>query len=139
MKTHKKTALLLAMQKVLADYRENKHRCTMDCPICKLYNASWLDCHECPMCIFNPKDDYNLACLKRRCIPVDCEDRVHNKQIKLPAVIEFYEKAIAKVETMTYAELNKAKAFQFLIDIDNEVADKYSLYMSRKKKIITKK
>lgn len=135
MKTIKKTELLPAMRKVLAEYRENKHRCTMACPLCELYNSEWDDCFRCPMSVFNAKGD-NLACLSRRCVPVDCEDKVYKGQIKLQAVQEFYEKVIAKVETMTYDELNKTTAFLFLKDIDHEVADKHDLYMSKKKKML---
>lgn len=134
MKTFKKTRLLPIMQKILAEYRENKHRCTMNCPLCSEYIDGWTDCSECPMHVFSPEET-NLNCLKRRCIPVDCEDKVYKGHIKLQAVQEFYEKAIEVVETLSYDELNKANAFRFLLDIDNEVADKYGLYMSRKKNV----
>lgn len=134
MKTIRKIELLPAMQKILADYKINRHRCTLACPLCRLYYNEWKDCKRCLMNVFNLKDN-DLSCLNRRCTPVDYEHKVYKRQIKLQAVQEFYEKAITKVETMTYAELNKVNAFLFLKDIDNEVADKYGLYLKRKKKV----
>ena len=46
---------------------------------------------------------------------------------KIPAVIEFYEEVIKVVKTMTSKQMNKDNAFNFLIDIDNNVAKKYKL------------
>jgi len=50
---------------------------------------------------------------------------------------EFYSQAIKKVEQMTEKELNAENAFMFLLDIDNEIADKHRIKISRKKKIET--
>ena len=64
-------------------------------------------------------------CTKRKCKPFSCGHNPKNS-IKYSKVIEFYEKAIEKVKSMTSKQLNKKDAFKFLIEIDNEVADKYS-------------
>jgi hypothetical protein len=73
-------------------------------------------------------DGKNLPCTCRRCIPIDCQRLKQPKyKNKLKAVVKFYQLAISKVEILTENELNQLQSFAFLIDIDNEIADKYKL------------
>jgi hypothetical protein len=65
------------------------------------------------------------SCMNRRCEPVDCsrsfeDDRWH-------AVIEFYENAIEQINSKTNDELKGELAFEFLIEIDERVANHYNL------------
>ena len=143
----KKEQLVEAMEKILLEYKEKRHdSCVKYCTLCNLYYQDFYDgsdfitvsgdhhCTNCPMFVFKTSDD--LACLDRKCEPMDCRDRfkdLANKKIKirmtkqLKAVIEFYDKALQQVWSMTEKDLNKKNAFKFLVDIDNEVGAKYNL------------
>jgi hypothetical protein len=136
--TIKKTKLLKAMQTILQEYKEKRHEaCVAKCKLCVLYYTNYHQlpdnthsCYKCPMIAFKVDDD--LACLHRRCEPVNCNFKITTLK-KLRAVIKFYEKAIEKVELMTKEQLNEENAFKFLIDIDNEIADNYKIGLRKKK------
>lgn len=131
-----KRDLLAAMQNIRNEYLNNEHCVVVyRCHLCKLYFSHW-HCDDCPMNIFNPKNKNVYSCMQRRCVPFDSHDKVYKKKEKTAAVIEFYDKAIEVVKTKTTAQLNRKNAFQFLVDIDNEVADKHGLKMPRKKEIV---
>jgi hypothetical protein len=131
---NQKVRLLSAMHKTLQEYREKKHSTNLgSCRLCWIYRRGYYSCTDCPMSVF--KDNVGqFPCMNRRCIPVNCYDGAYKKNIKLQAVQEFYEKAIPIVQEMTDEQLD-GKKFQFLLDIDDEVADKYGLYLKRKKRI----
>jgi len=124
-----KTDLLAAMKRILQEYKERKHTLKKsDCALCNLYYnvKDFKICEPCPMNIF-PNDvlDHNLVgCLDRKCRPVNCME-VEYDSPKLKAVIEFYELAILKVEDMKERKMNTKGAFDFLFDIDKEIAIKY--------------
>lgn len=126
----KKSELLEAMEAVLAQYKNNTHECNLTCSLCKLYFTLKNSCPNCPMTVFKSYKG-SLPCLYRKCEPIHCSPVNQNlselKKTKLLAVMEFYEKAIERIKLMTYEEVNKANAFKFLIDIDNEVAQKYQI------------
>jgi len=63
--------------------------------------------------------------MNRRCEPVDCNKSYIDNEYN--AVIEFYEKAIKKIEKMSNIDLKKESTFKFLIAIDDKVAEKYDL------------
>jgi hypothetical protein len=132
---NQKARLLSAMKKTLQEYKEKKHSTSLgSCRLCWIYRRGYYSCNDCPMSIF--KDNMGIfPCMNRRCIPINCYDGAYKKNIKLQAVQEFYEKAIPIVQEMTDEQLNNSNAFHFLLDIDNEVADKYGLYLKRKKRI----
>jgi hypothetical protein len=126
-----KSEIFEAMEAVLADYKNNTHKCDLTCPLCKHYFVLTLKgCPNCPMAVFRSSKG-SLPCLYRKCEPITCSPVNQNlselKKTKLKAVMEFYEKAIEIVKTMTYKEINKRNAFKFLIDIDNEVAEKHQI------------
>lgn len=124
---YKKSEVVKAMQAILAEYEQNVHQCNMDCPLCQLYYHKYPNCHRCPMNVFYSYDD-TMGCIFRRCEPMSPEDTKGIKgKNKLEAVKEFYKKAITKVRAKTVAQLNEVDAFNFLIDIDNKVAEKYKL------------
>ena len=117
----KKGELIKAMQAVLVEYENNTHKCDLTCPLCRLYfhlNRE-ISCKECLMFVFHPHA--SLSCLYRKCEPISSNEK--NNINKLEAVKEFYKKAITKVKSMSYIEMNKPNAFKFLIKIDKEVAE----------------
>jgi hypothetical protein len=83
------------------------------------------------MNIFTKDKDSLVGCLDRKCRPVNCtesnqpffEHEIH----KLFAVVKFYELAIQKIEVMGESDMNDTNAFNFLFEIDNEVAEEYGL------------
>lgn len=91
------------------------------------------------MHVFANSDTGNYGCMLRKCAPVAFSNLVQDEfcyysynnlntgKTRLAAVIEFYQKVIAAIEKMSYRELNKKDSFKFLVDIDNEVAEKYNL------------
>ncbi len=134
----KKTVLLEAMQTILQEYKDKTHWVSNErCSLCKLfYNDNEMndkkECGKCPMTTF--KININYGCMLRKCHPYDfrcykieCNFIIDEPQYQ--AVMEFYIIAIQKIRLMTYKKINKANAFKFLIDIDNEIADKYGLNM----------
>jgi hypothetical protein len=126
----KKSELLPAMKKILQEYKNVSHKKRVtSCKLCKLYYVCYGNCSICPMTVFNITGYSQFYCTNRQCRPVDCEIFYH-KGITYPEierVIKFYKKAIERVESMTEEQLNKENAFKFLIDIDKEVAEKYSI------------
>jgi len=130
MKTIKKGELLKAMQRVLAEYQNNRHYCDLTCPLCEVYYTHTKGCNQCIMKVFYSNKG-SLPCLYRKCEPIHCSPINQNlseqKKIKLQAVMEFYKKAITKVKAMTSKEINKRNAFKFLIEIDNKIAEKYHI------------
>jgi|ERR1035437_6364276 hypothetical protein len=132
MKSIKKGELVKAMQQILLEYKNTSHTTRLnECGLCKLFyiediNDIFHECASCPMNIFTGKQIY--PCKSRKCEPIDCKwESYYLGTKKLPAVIEFYEEAIKVIKTMTSRQMNKANAFKFLIDIDNNVAKKYKL------------
>ena len=87
------------------------------------------------MTVFVCDPDF-FPCMFRRCRPIDSnpnEDKYRKKE-RLQAVQEFYERMIEKVQSMSTEELQEKHAFKFLVDLDNEIADKYKLYVRKKSK-----
>ncbi len=123
------------METVLSEYKEGTHYAAIHCcSLCDLYYKMNCNCGVCPMTVFSGKDKF--PCMRRRCIPLDCGWRKEYKyKVKLKAVVEFYQQAIAKVKILTEEELNQSQSFAFLIGIDNEIADKHELYLNKKSKI----
>jgi hypothetical protein len=125
--TIKKAMLLEAMKTILQEYREERHETSgTTCKLCRLYlnldTAYRSDsCKNCPMGIFS---NNSFACQQRRCRPVDCrKDAIYGKTPKrLKRVVEFYEQAIAYIET---ADFRKKNVFKPLNQIDLMVAKKY--------------
>jgi hypothetical protein len=123
METIEKFQLLPAMKTILQEYKDLTHRASTDhCKLCELYIYNY--CLSCPMKVFGDDDYY--PCMARKCEPLSCYSSLKDEP-ELKAVIEFYEKAIKRVKSMTEEELNKKDAFDFLIKIDKEVAEKYSI------------
>ena len=123
----KKSPLIRALKQVASEYNNNSHKLsTSSCAICKEYRHDY-DCNECPMA------EAFIACGRRQCAPVECRTDSGNKFVnkkhlnKLEAVKEFYFKVIARVQRMTVAELNAPHAFDFMIVIDHNVAEKYGI------------
>jgi hypothetical protein len=133
MKKMLKAELLTAMKTILQEYEKRTHETTCtSCELCKLYQKnyrSYHTCCKCPMYIFRNFGEF--PCSGRRCKPLSvyCQNKM---PVRLKAVIEFYEKAIEKVKSMTEEELSKKNVFKFLLDIDNEIADKYELEIKEK-------
>jgi hypothetical protein len=75
------------------------------------------------MYVFDDCDGHIYPCMNRKCVPVDCYDPF--VQEYLEKVIKFYEAIIKKIAGMTAKELNAEGAFKFLVDIDNEIDNKY--------------
>ena len=130
------TKLISAMETILQEYKERNHSTFTDnCSLCHLYREFFTCNIKCPMCIFlGLGGDYTHPCMNRRCEPVNCYNSLRSIKIselntKLNAVIEFYKKAIKKIKKMTDEELERKDAFNFLIKLDNKIADKYSLKM----------
>ena len=130
-----KATLLPAMQQILREYQEKTHTAwVFDCALCKLFkkvvsepkNIDIISCTKCPMTVFKGIEPNHL-CLNRRCEPISCPVNTEEEIIKLKAVKKFYSLAIAKVKEMSNKELNADNVFNFLIDIDNEVAEKYQI------------
>jgi hypothetical protein len=125
-----KDTLLPAMQQILKEYKTKTHTAWVaDCTLCQLFKRVIdmnIECTKCPMTVFKGVEPNHL-CLNRRCAPVSCPVNTEEELIKLKAVKEFYSLAIAKVKEMSNKELNADNAFNFLIDIDNELGDKYKL------------
>jgi rubredoxin len=134
MKT-KKSDLLEAMQTVLQEYKDKTHWVSCyKCSLCILFYDDMKnedkECGKCPMTTF--KISFNFGCVQRKCHPYDFRSYNSEKNNiidyqRYQAVMEFYEKVIEKVKLMTYKEINKAGSFKFLIDIDNEIAEKYQI------------
>lgn len=149
-----KIEVLSAMRQILDEYRNEIHLTRRDtCHLCILYNPIRFshridssNCICCPMHVFANSNTGNYGCMLRKCAPVAFSDLVQDEfcyysynnlnysynnlntgKTRLAAVIEFYQKVIAAIEKMSYRELNKKDGFKFLVDIDNEVARKYSL------------
>jgi hypothetical protein len=124
-----KSDLLAAMKKILQEYENKTHNLNKkDCPLCKLYykNEDEKFCEFCPMNIFSK--DILVGCLDRKCRPVDCSHPFFEREIhKLLAVTKFYALAVQKVEIMEESDMNCTNAFNFLFEIDKEVAEEYML------------
>ncbi len=138
MKTIVKADLLIAMEKTLQEYKDKKHFINVsDCFLCHIFHEYkyWNDksglhtCQDCPMYIFKLHHIY--PCMDRRCEPIDCLGE--KSLLKLRVVKEYYKRIIAKVNEISEEDLNKENAFQFLMDIDNEIADKHKVGMRIKK------
>jgi hypothetical protein len=129
---NRKERILLAMQIILAEYREKSHYASIGyCKLCQQFytdsNGERHRCHKCPMFVFHntmKKNNDDLSCLERKCVPVSCKSDM-KMGIKLKRVIEFYEKAIERTELLTNEDLAKKGVFDFLIDIDKEVYEKH--------------
>ena len=123
----KKEILLDAMRIILQEYKAQTHINRMDkCSLCiKFRNDEIVDsCKKCPMNLFDL--DSIVPCMQRKCYPIDCKS-MNNSELdglRLKCVIQFYEQVISKIESMTNAEFLKTD-FSFLIEIDNEVYDKF--------------
>jgi hypothetical protein len=130
----KKAPLIRALKQVASEYNNNSHKLKMhSCAMCELYRSMFLEefygytCGECPMAIAFK------ACGRRQCAPVECRTRGGNKIInkehlnELEAVTEFFYKVIKRVQRMTVAELNAENAWDFMIQIDHDVAKKYGI------------
>lgn len=148
--TYKKE-VLAAMNEVLSQYLNKTHSLQYSsCPLCEKYNnlKSFRKCQGCPMNVFRNSVN-EIGCLSRKCAPVDfvrpfttkyCDKYLglqlninehhiasSNGMTRLAAVIEFYRRAIAAIENTPSKHLNFSSDFVFLINIDNEVAEKYNL------------
>lgn len=118
-KKDKKTELLEIMNIILYEYKKGIHKRQIDsCGLCKKYHNLYF-CYNCPMYIFVSKN-ISYPCMNRKCHPIDSFSL--NDEIKTKRVIEFYERVIAKIESMTINAVRKS-SFKFLIKIDNEVYD----------------
>ena len=127
MSLNRKNEILKAMRTILQEYKNDEHSTsTTDCKLCKLflYKSSPM-CSLCPMFAFVHLDNNTYCCMNRRCEPVDCNKSYIDNEYN--AVIEFYEKAIKKIEKMSNIDLKKESTFKFLIAIDDKVAEKYDL------------
>jgi hypothetical protein len=127
-----KGKLLSAMKMILREYKKNEHEAAVTrCKLCLLYNRyrkeyKKHECELCPMYVFYDTDCIYYPCMKRYCEPIDCYYATEDTN-DLKAVIEFYKRAIKKVDSMTSEELNKRNAFKFLIKMDEEVAKEFCL------------
>jgi hypothetical protein len=128
-----KATLIPAMEQILNEYNNNTHTAyVMDCALCKLFkrvidggeDMDTISCTKCPMNVFEGIETSHL-CLNRICEPLSCPIDFEEDAKKLTAVKEFYILAIAKVKEMSEEEIQLP--FKFLIDIDNEIADKYNI------------
>jgi hypothetical protein len=129
MSINKKAKVLKAMHTILREYKEKTHNTTTDdCKLCvsflkktgKYYFGDIHVCRLCPMFAFGKN---GFPCLIRKCAPIDCEGFYYTGELE--AVIEFYELAIKKIESIDNAELIKKDGFKFLVNIDKKVAKKY--------------
>jgi hypothetical protein len=128
MSLNRKKEILRAMRIILREYKNDEHTTsTTDCELCKLFlHKGESICSLCPMFAFVHENDNNTySCMNRKCEPVDCSRSYTDNEYN--AVIKFYEKAIKKIEKMSNDDLKKESAFEFLIAIDNKVAEKYDL------------
>jgi hypothetical protein len=127
-----KQRTLSAMQVILQEYREKRHKAAIYyCPLCSEFyygnNPNGERCQNCPMDIFKGKRknkySFNVGCLRRKCAPIYCHD--YTKMTKtLKRVIEFYEKAIEVLKNVKDEDFTK-DCFQRLIAIDEEIYKKY--------------
>jgi hypothetical protein len=134
---NRKEIILLSMQVILHEYREKTHRSTIgDCSLCQQFYTEPMDerhsCHKCPMFVFHKpqkllKNGYpELSCMERKCKPKYCSD--HQKMTKtLKKVTEFYERAVEGLQKLTNEDLAKKDCFQYLVNIDKEVSEKYKV------------
>jgi hypothetical protein len=132
---NRKKKILLAMQVVLQEYKEKTHISTIgSCSLCQQFHTDEFrgkeerhPCHKCPMFVFHrkTKSDYpELSCLYRKCKPVFCHEGQRMTK-GLHRVIEFYEKAIDGLQNLSDEDLTKKDCFQYLVDIDKEIYEKY--------------
>lgn len=130
----KKDKILTAMQAILLEYKEKTHEASvMSCQLCRLFytmedsymkESNYHTCHKCPMFVFNQNTD--ISCIMRKCNPVYCNEGQRNTK-RLKKVTEFYERIIAVVQNLSNDEVCKPRAWKFMIEIDNEVNEKYKL------------
>ena len=123
-----KKQLIEACKQVLREYVDNTHVAINDsCVLCQTYReGDWHNggCGDCLMEVFDSGSQG--GCLRRKCTPIDSRD-FFKRSKETKAVIEFYKLLIGRLETMTAKEMNKPNAFKFLIELDNQVANKYEL------------
>ena len=124
---HGKSEILRAMRRILKEYRNETHSSrVVDCSLCKLYGADRKpDCQNCLMNIFT--DVGNYGCVDRYCKPIPCLDvKLSKVSIELDAVIMFYERSIAHIESLSEAQVRRTN-FSFLKKIDEQVAIEHGL------------
>ena len=126
-----KKRLLKAMRVVVREYKTMEHDANVDnCSLCKLYmNYASLEadlsrnpkknCKNCPMFVFYDGNTEYFPCSNRMCEPIDTRN-VTNDDVRVNAVILFYQYAIKVVKTKTTAELNEKGAFKFLKKLDDK-------------------
>ena len=123
-KTIIKKHLLRAMKAVHKQYVEKTHNLkTTDCAMCRLYrDEKNLSCTICPFRVF-------YRCGNRNCYPIDCSRKGENGDRRttefkthLKAVTEFYKRIIPEVEKRPEEELQSKFDFEFMLEIDKEVA-----------------
>ena len=126
MRKIKKTELLKACETILQEYKDKTHEAVCSkCSLCKLYyhySGNIRPCPQCPMRVFALRGA--VGCNQRRCSPVFSRECSNVQQ---QSVIEFYKLFIKKLIKMTDKEINKPKAFIFLREIDEMIANKYGL------------
>jgi hypothetical protein len=128
-----KPEVLQAFRQILQEYKDKTHNSKIsDCSLCRIYDGYHL-CTGCPMLVFENKMCVHTNCMMRRCRPVNCYDsrEIANPEM-LAAVVEFYELAVERLKGMKQEELDRLGAFGFLVDLDNEVADRHGLKMGGK-------
>jgi hypothetical protein len=126
-----KDELLETMTTTLKEYEERTHTTTLtSCQLCVLYHQTQ-SCSSCPMYVFFDSQGHIYPCMNRKCRPVACISDWHasvkSNDIRLKAVIQFYKLAIKHVKTLTDDDFKGSNPFNFLVDIDNEIADKLTL------------
>ena len=124
-----KSKLLKAMRQIRNEYKKETHCLSRDtCALCKLYlNKDNMTCNACPMDVFWADGDASFPCVNRKCTPVECEEYGWLPG-ELLAVVEFYNRAINVVSSMSAKELNgPLQSFKFLREIDKQVAKEYGL------------
>jgi len=118
----KKSILLEIMNQILHEYKSvNHHADITTCGLCREFmNRENYDesCINCPMHVFEDYDN-TYPCMARKSEPVDCRF-LDPKDKDLKRVIKFYEKVIAKIESMSTQAVARS-SFKFLIKIDDEV------------------
>ena len=131
----KKDQILKAMRIILMEYTERIHEANIDlCQLCVLFftaedkymkEKNYHTCHKCPMFVFHKNDD-EYSCMERKCKPINCREGQRPTK-GLEKATEFYERVIAVVENMTNDEVCKPRTWKFLVEIDNEVYEKYKV------------
>lgn len=130
MKKVTQKTLLQGIKKIHREYKKNEHTLDINvCPLCRMFtnDGPYADnCKNCPMQVF--KGEHNYPCMNRKCRPVNCQGYFLDIKMRdkfLPLDIDFYERFIRKVETLTDEQIQAPNAWKFLKGIDTRVYNKH--------------